>query len=114
MWPTSRVFATADMSIGTEPNAIYALDAPKKLKPHVNKWVDIRGVVEVRTDKDKGQVAKTDGAMRIDAEGRRPTRIPEGTSAAAAAASGGVGSDRLTYKVKVTDVMENKGSTCTK
>jgi hypothetical protein len=97
--------ATSDMSIGTEPDAIYALDSPKKLKPHVNKQVDIMGTVEAR--KNSGAVGKKDGATTIDAKGRRTTRIPEGTAAAAAASSGGA--NRTTYKVKVSEVTEVPG-----
>jgi hypothetical protein len=94
-------------TIATEPNAIFALDSPRKLKDFVGKVVEIHGVVE--NAKKKGSVGKDADSMKIDAEGRKATRIPEGTAAAAAAASGGA--DRTTYKVKVKEV-KSLGSDC--
>jgi hypothetical protein len=98
-----------EATIATEPNAIFALDSPRKLRDHVGRVVEIRGVVFNR--KNTGKVDKDADAMKIDAEGRKPTRIPEGTPAAQAAASGGVGGQRVTYKVEVKEV-KDLGTSC--
>lgn len=92
------------MSIGVEPNAIFALDSPAKLKKFVNNRVEIRGVVEQNKD-TKGRVDAQADAVSIDADGQRRTRIPGDTDAAKAAASGGVAVARTSYKVKVKEVV---------
>lgn len=104
-----------DMDTATfakEPNAIFALDSPKKLRDHVKKMVEIRGTVERPKETNSGKVDRESDAMRIDAKGRKVTRIPEGTAGAAAAASGGVGSARMTYKVKVKEVKRMGDNSC--
>jgi hypothetical protein len=95
--------AKADTPVGTsgtvEPNVIYWLTSPGKLKPHVGHQVQVVGILDddVKTTKVKAK----DGKVEIK-KGDKKVELPEGTTAADALKPDG--NKRTSYKVEVQSV----------
>ncbi len=101
--PTTEPAPTA--TSGTESNAnaaIYWLDPPDKLKPHVGHKVSISGTID--EDMDKTKVKEKGDKVKIEAErGTRKVEPKAGTAGAAEAKAVG-GEKQEAYKVKVKSV----------
>jgi hypothetical protein len=95
--------ARADKPVGTsgtvEPNVIYWLSSPRKLKPHVGHQVEIVGILDddVKTTKVKAK----DGKVELK-NGDKKVEVPEGTTAADSLKPDGT--KRTSYKVEVRSV----------
>jgi hypothetical protein len=95
----------SDTPVGTsgslEPNAVYWLTSPDKLKSHVGHWVQVTGMLD--DEKKTTKVKEKDGKVALE-KGMKKVEVPEGTTAAAAAGEGLNGEKRTSYRVKVQSV----------
>ncbi len=102
--PATEPAPTATTGTESSANAaIYWLDPPDKLKPHVGHKVSISGTLD--DDMDKTTVKDKGDNVKIEAErGNRKVEAKEGTAGAADAKAVAGSQKQESYKVKVKSV----------
>ena len=89
-----------DKAPGTaDPNVIYWLSSPDKLKAHVGHQVEVTGKLD--DDVKETKVKEKDGKVALK-KGSKKVEVPEASTAGNAA--GTPGTRRTTYKVEVASV----------
>ena len=98
-----------DKAPGTaDPNVVYWLSSPDKLKAHVGHQIQVTGKLD--DDVKSTKVKEKDGKVELK-NGSKKVEVAEGTTAGNAAGPAGV--KRTTYKVEVQSV-KMLSATCAK